>query len=627
MAFSKLTVRIKRIMFRFLHQPHLRRQILLVMLTASVLCLRASKLEYSPPLFQPFSPPEIVSEEEAQTEEEERQELFHPFPFPDELQPQVNFWRIVFTKYTTNQAVIHDDRYMNVIYEVIDLNGLNKGGAKKAIAAAVKKYENVLKGLAQHWDSPSKMTATEQQIHDLFKEIPESPYFEHKNAKDRIHAQIGQADRFKAGIIHSGQYMPAMQRIFAERGLPEKLAYLPLIESAFNPVVESHAGAAGMWQFMRGTGKDYKLKISNLVDERKDPLLATRAAAELLGHNYKVSASWPLAITAYNFGLQGIKNAAKDVGTEDIAAIIERYDGSRFGYASRNFYVEFLAAVDVCLRYTEYFGEIELHSPLALAKIKLSHYISPKTLEKHTSLTVEKIKKLNPALHFTVFHKGGMIPKGYRLNIPETSQQKFEAQYAAIPQSAKYAYLPVKARHRVKKGETLSTIAIRYRTPMKAITKVNGIKNAGKIRIGQILKIPGGYVSLAEKSTTSSRSSSKSGSSGSSSTYRIKKGETLIAIAKKHQTSVQTIERLNNISDPRKIKAGQSLKLPSKTTKSTQGSSGDKQVTVRYKVRKGQTLTMIAKLHNTSVKAIANANQIRNPRRIKAGQVLIIPKG
>lgn len=197
----------------------------------------------------------------------------------------------------------------------------------------------------------------------------------------------------------------------------------------------------------------------------------------------------------------------------------------------------------MCLRYTEYFGEIELQAPLALAQIELSHYISPKSLEKYTSLTVDEIKELNPALASSVFHKGGMIPKNYRLNMPETSRKEFEAQYAAIPQSVKYAYLPVKARHKVRKGDALSTIAQRYGVSMKSIMKVNGIKNASKIRIGQTLKIPGGYVAVAKTSSSTSRSSSssKSVSSSSTSTYRVKKGETLIAIAKKHQTSVKTI--------------------------------------------------------------------------------------
>ncbi|PID57796.1 hypothetical protein CSB45_06120 [candidate division KSB3 bacterium] len=616
MLFPKLTASIRRLFFHVVHEPRLRGPLLLMFLTLVIICFRATKLERPPSPVPSIARSIPFNPEQAQSAEEEREKLFHPFPFPDALQTQVAFWKKVFTEYTTKQAIIHDDRYMNVVYEVISIDFQEKKAQKEAIRTAVEKYETLLGSLAEHWDTPSKMTATEQQIRDLFRDIPESVHHKHKDAKGRIHVQIGQADRFQEGIIRSGQYMPAMKQIFAERGLPDKLAYLPLIESAFNPAAKSPVGAAGMWQFMKGTGKQYGLKINSMVDERKDPLLAARAAAELLGHNYESTESWPLAVTAYNFGLQGIRNAAKDLNTEDIATLIERYTGKRFGYASRNFYVEFLTAVDVCMRYTEYFGEIELKPPLELAQVRLPHYISPKTLEKHTSLSVKEIKALNPALASAVFRKNGMIPRHYQLNIPKDSQKVFEAQYAAIPEDSKYAYIPVKVRHKVRKGEALSQIAQRYDVRMKDIMRVNRIKNAGKIRIGQVLKIPGGYVAVADNPKAPSASSTESKAPPSPegcTTYRVRKGETLIAIAQKHQTSVATISKLNDISDPGKVRAGQRLLVPS--------------TTIKHKVKKGQTLITIAKLHNISVRALTKANQIRNPRRIKAGQVLIIPKG
>ena len=371
---------------------------------------------------------------------------------------------------------------------------------------------------------------------------------------------------------------------------------------------------------MRSTGKQFNLTINNLVDERKDPLRATRAAAELLAHNYKITASWPMAITAYNFGLQGIKNAAKDVGSEDIVKIIEEYNGSRFGFASRNFYVEFLTAVDVCLRYTEFFGEIELREPLELAQVQLSDYVSSTTLKKHTHLTEKEIRELNPALHSSVFHKGGFLPKDYALNVPLNQKEQFEAQYAAIPTSLKYAYLPVKARHKVKKGQTLSVIAKRYGTSVKRIMSANGIKDAGKIRAGQVLKIPGGYVSIAKSSSKKAGSSSPSSQSGQQ--HRVQKNETLSTIAKKYKSSVKAITRANGIENPRKIKAGQVLTIPTQQTPVAL-----KEKLVEHQVKKGQTLSMIARIHNSSVKAITRANDIKNPRRIRIGQRLVIPKG
>ncbi len=554
--------------------------------------------------------------------------IFAPFPFPEGLRDQMAFWKKIFVHYTTRQAVIHDDWYVNVIYEVVDLDDPEFSNQKEwwdAVKKAKKKYETLLEGMSAQWKHPHTLGASEQQIYDVFQKFPESSRFKKQDAKNRVRIQIGQADAFKAGIIRSGRFLPEMKRIFTEHGLPEKLVYLPLIESAFNPSAQSHAGAAGMWQFMRKTGKDFDLTMNNLVDERKDPLRSTRAAAELLAHNYEVTTSWPMAITAYNFGLQGIKNAVTDVGSDDIVKIIAEYKGERFGFASRNFYVEFLTAVDVCLRHTEFFGEIELREPLELAQVRLPDYVSSTTLRKYTLLTEKEMQELNPALNPSVFHKGGLLPKHYALNVPASRKERFETQYAAIPPSLKYAYLPIKARHKVRKGQTLSVIAKRYGISVKRIMRANGIKNARKVRAGQILKIPGGYVSLAKSS--SKVADSPSPSAQSRQRHQVRKGETLITIARKYKSSVKAIIHANGIKNPRRIKAGQVLTIPHQKTQSQKTQVVAKKKLVEHRVKKGQTLSVIARMHNTSVKAIAQANAIKNPRRIRIGQRLVIPKG
>ena len=583
------------------------------------LCFPASLLHI--PSRLPDIPPPVV-------EFEETPSVFEPFPFPEQLNVQVDFWKKIFTRHTTTQAVIHDDWYVNVIYEVIDATGPDFSSEKEGWEAAKQKkawYEKQLASLSQQWGDRKSMSAEEQRLYDFFKDVPESSRFKHKDAANRVRIQVGQADRFKEGIIRAGQYLSAMKQIFADYDLPEKLVYLPLIESAFNPFATSFVGAGGMWQFMEGTARQYKLTMNHLVDERRDPLRATRAAAELLAHNYESTQSWPLAITAYNFGLQGIKNAANDLGTDDITRIIEEYTGERFGFASRNFYVEFLAAVDVCLRYTEYFGEIEMQAPLELVQITLPDYVEARTLSKYTSLSIAELKNLNPALHSSVFTRGNFLPRKYALNIPVHQRISFEADYASIPSSLKYAYLPVKATHLVKKGQTLSVIAKHYDTSVKAIMKANGITNPRKIKAGQKLKIPGGYVTLAHQTPQILQTDAHASSSRTSATFShpVKKGQTLITIAKMYGTSVQTLAQLNGIENPKNLKAGQTLKIPVSSSASADSSKPD--LEKQHRVEKGQTLSMIAKLHNSSVQAITQANAIKNPRRLKIGQILTIP--
>ncbi len=631
-----MTLRQKKWLFEHVLKYSHQRLVMLVGLIGLIFAFATPIHRVAPPV---LPEPEITVmpvEQEAETS------LYDPFPYSEKLAPQVNFWRKVFTQYTSKQAIIHDDWYVDVVYEVVNINDRVYGSEKegwKAAKAAQEKYVKVLTSLAEHWGDAKKMTETEQQIYELYKDIPESKHFKKTDAKDRIRIQVGQADRFKSGIIRAGQYLPAMKQIFTDAGLPENLVYLPLIESAFNTEAQSFVGAAGMWQFMRMTGKEYHLTINPTVDERKDPLRSTRAAAQLLGHNYKVIQSWPLAITAYNHGLQGMKNAARAVNSDDIGTIIEEYKGKAFGFASRNFYVEFLAAVDICQRYPEYFGEIELESPLALGQIKLPDYISAKTLEKYTPLTKAQIRALNPALHASVFNAQGLLPKGYILNVPEEHKTAFEARYAAIPQSLKLQYLPVKSVHVVKKGQALSTIAKRYGVSLKALMAANNIKDAKKVRIGQKLKIPGGYapVSKGETTVASAKAATQKEKSGVQSQayfhkHTIKKGETLIGIAKRYNLSANAIMQANNLKKSQTIKVGQTLKIPTSVTRTAQAKKistqpSESKTKTEHLVKKGQTLNTIAKLYKTSAKAIAQANAIKNPRQIRPGQKLIIPKG
>ncbi|MEJ2221529.1 MAG: lytic transglycosylase domain-containing protein [Desulfobacterales bacterium] len=154
-----------------------------------------------------------------------------------------------------------------------------------------------------------------------------------------LRCQIGQKDPFRQGIIRSGAYLTEMKQIFHDAGLPEDLVYLPHVESSFNPEAYSKFGAAGMWQFTRSTGKSF-MTVSYAVDERRDPIISTRAAARLLKRNYKKLRNWPMAITAYNHGVTGMLRAKRRKG--DYETIFKEYRSRIFKFASRNFYSEFL---------------------------------------------------------------------------------------------------------------------------------------------------------------------------------------------------------------------------------------------------------------------------------------------
>src|SRR5690606_34812377 len=195
-----------------------------------------------------------------------------------------------------------------------------------------------------------------------------------ERAAESVRFQLGQADRFREGIVRSGAWRDYIAATFEQMDVPVELAALPHVESSFNTYAYSKVGAAGMWQFMRSTGRRF-LRIDAAVDERLDPYKATQAAARFLQQNYIVLDSWPLAVTAYNHGPGGMRRAREQLGTSDITTIVRNYNSRTFGFASRNFYVAFLAAVEIDADPQKFFGPIRRNPPDASRVLTLPAYV------------------------------------------------------------------------------------------------------------------------------------------------------------------------------------------------------------------------------------------------------------
>ena len=256
-------------------------------------------------------------------------------PRPAALEPDVEFWIRVYSQVDTNAGFLHDQYNLGVVYDTVRFAPDSSQSARErevdahraAIAAALRR-------IAAAGDSP--LSAEDQRIRDLWG--PGVSPARLREAVDDIRFQLGQSDRFRAGLIRSGAWETHIAETLANRGLPAELAVLPHVESSFNPAAYSKVGAAGMWQFMRSTGRRY-MRIDSSVDDRLDPFRATEAAAQLLAYNYRVLGTWPLALTAWNHGTAGMLRAKEQLGTDDIVTILRRYNSRTFGFASRNFYV------------------------------------------------------------------------------------------------------------------------------------------------------------------------------------------------------------------------------------------------------------------------------------------------
>ncbi len=279
------------------------------------------------------------------------------FPRPKVVEPNVEFWVKVFTRYTSRDFIIFDRDDVSRVYQVMHLPGdgdPTSNDVNWTNAYLKTKYGNILNRLAA---GAKPMSFEEQQVAALFHNPSPSVYAQ---AAQNLRVQQGLRDRFREGLLRSRYYRPTMERIFRAAGLPVELVTLAEVESGFYPGARSGAGAVGIWQFTRSTGKQF-LRINRRYDERLNPIRETQAAAQLLRYNYDVLGNWPLAITAYNYGTYGTAQAA-EMYDNDYAQVFKNFDGPHFGFAAKNYYSEFLAALEVSRHEAEYFPGIEYDS-------------------------------------------------------------------------------------------------------------------------------------------------------------------------------------------------------------------------------------------------------------------------
>jgi len=407
----------------------------------------------------------------------------NPFPLYNDIKPNVKFWKIVYSRYSSRHGLLHDSKNLAVIYEVIDLydparhlNSVRRN--RRLIKETKNKYRRILLSLAQGRDTNSK---TGRRILNLFGGSPKPA--ELRKAANNIRFQLCLKNRFRQGIIDSGQYLQTIKQIFRRRHLPTDLAYLPHVESSYNYKAYSKFGAAGIWQFIRATGRRY-LTISYTVDERRDPLKSSRAAALFLKSNYQKLNNWPLAITAYNHGARSMQRAQNEYG--GYVAIINSYQNRRFGFASRNFYPEFLAARQIAKHYKKYFPNLTMRPLVKTENVRLPAYINPRELAEFLSLPLQSLKSLNPALRAPVWNGQKYIPAGYRLHLPTD----IHLSAGQIPASL-YKKAQKRSRfYRVERGDTAGKIARRQRIRLQDLLDYNQLGRRATIYVGQNLRIP-----------------------------------------------------------------------------------------------------------------------------------------
>ncbi len=468
---------------------------------------------------------------------------------------EIDFWVRIYTRYGETDVVFHDRVDLRLVYDVVKVErapGKDQAEAKRQRRLFEERSDALAKALRElgEGESPEGDPDRARLAVLLSKAGYEITPELCSRLAERIRFQRGIREKFREGVIRSGKYLTEIERIFANEGLPKELALLPHVESSFDYDARSKAGAAGIWQFVRGTGRLY-MKINRSVDERLDPIRSTEAAARLLKDNYDVLGSWPLAVVAYNHGRYGMLRAQQRHGS-DLAKIVQEYESRSFGFASRNFYPEFLAAVLVARNWEDYFAPLELLPPLQYNEVSLPRSTPAATLARASGVSLEELKAYNP--HFTSRTWHSSLPAGLTLRMPVGAAKAVLAMGAEIPAGGGVERVASNLKaageggetvhYRVRKGDTLNAIAQKFGVGMAPIEAANQLSNRNRIYPGQTLVIP-----TALQSAATVR-------------YRVKRGDTLQAIARRFRTTLATLTESNGIRDPHRIVLGQVLLIP-----------------------------------------------------------------
>ncbi|MDM4772653.1 lytic transglycosylase domain-containing protein [Solimonas sp. SE-A11] len=515
-----------------------------------------------------------------------------PFTRYASMQPRVEFWTKVFGEYSELQSVVHSAEYTDKVYAVLDFRGDAVRMNRFALATwrsseeerVKSQVERLLKSVHEKRRNPESMNADERRIFDLYADIKDDNRFE--KAMGTTRAQRGLHERTEAALATSGKYLPEMERIFRGYGLPVKLTRLPLVESSFNVEAYSKVGAAGLWQFMPSSAKIY-MRLDNLVDDRRDPWTSTDAAARHLRDDYRVLGAWPLAVTAYNHGRGGVSRGLRETGGTVLPDLIRDYKAKTFGFASKNFYAEFLAAADVERNHQKHFGEVTRNTPVAFDVVETKHYVPYETLRRLCGADDELFRKLNPAYRPEVIEGKLYVPPGHLIRVPAGSAKSFDVAYAKLDAGQRFDSQRVMfLLHRVKRGETLGKLAKQYGVSQSAIMRANDLGKNSKLRLGQVLKMPPhaesrpGPVTVAlgeskpqqtreqkqaeataEKRAASAKPTKKT-RKPQVRTHKVTSGQTLSGIAARYDVSVEELRAANGLKKTSVIKPGQKLKVP-----------------------------------------------------------------
>ncbi len=450
--------------------------------------------------------------------------------------------------------------------------------------------ESELENLSAQLDPSTETTALDLEL--SYKEDHYKFWLNYFTKRDK--------ERFIRHLKNGEEYREIIRAVLKEEGLPADLFYVGLIESGYNLRIKSHASATGPWQFMKGTARQYGLRVDNAVDERYNIYKATIAAAKYFRDLYNIFGSWELALCAYNAGEYRIIRAIRKGGTRDYRELVAK----KLIPKETVYYIPKVAAARELSKRREHYGinvtkkDGRFYKETILRTVKGRFQVAK--LARDLGMKVSDFKLLNPDLRHNYINTGR---RGHRIVLPHQLMTKFDSgkefkiRYAKSERSSSPARI-----HKVRRGENLTLIARRYGTSVASLKKYNRLKG-DTLFVGQKIRLS----HSASSRQVASRSSDKSGVIS----YKVKKGDNLSSIAAKFGTSYHAIKRLNSLRSSR-VFVGQRLKVPTKYNLRV------------YTVKRGDTLTQIARRFQTTLGQLMAVNSLRNGQ-IYPNQKLKIP--
>lgn len=447
-------------------------------------------------------------------------------------------------------------------------------------------------------------------------------------------------------LARSSRYLPMMKNVLRENGLPEDLVYIALIESGFSPQAYSHSNAVGYWQFIRATGRRYGLHVDGFIDERRDPVLSTRAAAEYFKELYSLFGSWHLALAAYNAGENRVKHAVMKNYTRDFWELIKRRRS--LAAETKQYVPKFIAATMIAKDPVKYgFTDVEFDDPLSYDAVALTNPISLTKLAQNLNVDVDELKLLNPKFRgdFVPMSRNGetvvRIPVGKGTDAVAAVSLSTSKEPKVV-QADEYFY-------RVRHGDNLSIIAHHHHTTVSRLRRMNNLSNRTLLRVGMRIRVPdnGGegyhYASEADRPDRGGAAVEEAVAMQSESDFHIvRRGENLTTISRHYGMSIDELVKMNNLGKRTVLRAGQKIRVRTETGQRSAIGRKSRRVrivkmekrmparhlagsTVKHRISKGETLAGIAARYRVPLQVVARANNMKPSNHVLAGQNLIIP--